>query len=74
MIETRIVSSRMARSSSSGSTRPRFVDGQKGDVEAFPFSQMFERVQDSVMFGAGTDQVTAAVLMCARQAEDGQII
>jgi hypothetical protein len=49
-------------------------DGQESDIEGFPVSEMFERMQNSVMFGAGTDQVTAADLKCARQAEDGQII
>ena len=49
-------------------------DGQESDVESLSFFQMFERVQDGMMFGACTDQVTAAVPMRARQTQDGQIL
>ena len=53
MIETSVVSGRMAALNCSGSIEPVARNFEPRDLEPFPFPQMLERVQDGVMFGAG---------------------
>ena len=59
MIETSVVSARIARSSSSGSIKPSAETIEPGHLESFPLFQMLERVQHRVMLGAIADQMLA---------------
>ena len=51
-----------------------FIHRKNRDVETLAFSQMFERVQDRVMFSARANQMTTARRVRAGESEHGEIV
>ena len=74
MIETRIVSGRIAPSSCSGSIRPSPETIEPRDLETFPLFQMLQRVQNGMMFGAVADQMLSLWREAPGEAKEREVV
>ena len=74
MIDTRVVSGRIAPSSCSGSTKPSPDRSSQRDLETFPLFKMLQRVQDGMMFGAVADQMLSLWCETPGETEEREIV